>query len=80
MKTLTFKVSDDMAKQLKADARREKLSLSEFVRKRLSAGSGDEPIVSRELCTESGVEVFTSKGKLRPLTTEMVKEYLADFP
>ena len=80
MKTLTFKVSDDVAKQLKDEAHQERVSLSELVRRRLRAGSGDEPLVTRELCAESGVEVFTSNGKLQPITTEMVKVYLADFP
>jgi hypothetical protein len=80
VKTLTFKVSDDVARQLKDEARQERVSLSELVRRRLRAGSSDELLVSRELCPESGVEVFTSKGKLQPLTTEIVKEYLANFP
>jgi len=43
MKTLTVRLSDELAAQIEAESRRRKLSKSEIVRERLTLASGPQP-------------------------------------
>lgn len=80
MKTLTFKVSDDEARLIRSLAKREKLSVSEYLRRRASGGSGTRRIPSRVRCEFTGAMIFAALPDQPPLDTESVKEMLADFP
>lgn len=81
MRTISFKVSDDEATRIRRMANEEGLNLSEFLRRRVVAGSdaGADPI-PRVRCEFTGAEIFGTNSALPPLTTESVHESLADFP
>ena len=80
MPTITFKVSDDEARRLRSKAKRSRLSLSEFVRRRVSDTRNKKkpPLLKR--CPLTGVQIFHGTPDMIPLTTGTVREMLADFP
>ncbi len=80
MTTLTFKVSDEEARQIRARAHREKLSLSEYLRRRARAPSGYPSKIRRVRCPVTGAKIFAAPEHEPPLTTEAVKDLLSDFP
>ena len=80
MPTVTFKVSPDEARKLRAAARGARLTVSEFVRKKVRGAekSKKHPLTKR--CPLTGVQIFHGTPDMIPLTTETVREMLADFP
>jgi hypothetical protein len=81
MPTMSFKVSEDEARLIRALARKEKLTLSEYLRRRASSGSGATPApVQRTRCKHTGATIFAANLDLPPLSTESVRAMLADFP
>ena len=80
MKTLTFKVSDDEAQLIRSLAKREKLSVSEFLRRRAAGGKGAERSPGRVKCEFTGAMIFAPLSGQPPFDTESVREMLADFP
>ncbi|MCF7787363.1 MAG: hypothetical protein K9N47_14640 [Prosthecobacter sp.] len=80
MTTITFKVSDADAQVLRRKARAAKTSLSELLRRRVL--SGNEPVGNIGLirCPLTGAEIFAPAPTQPALTTESVRELLADFP
>lgn len=80
MKTLTFKVSDDEARLIRSLARREKLTLSEYLRRRASGANGGTGIPRRVKCKFTGALIFAPLAGYPPLDSESVREMLADFP
>lgn len=81
MPTITFKVSPDEARRLRAAARGAQLTLSEFVRKKVRGTPkklGAKPLLKK--CRYTGAMIFARNPDYPPLTTESVKEMLADFP
>jgi hypothetical protein len=79
MKTITFKVSDDEARLIRSQAKKENVTLSEYIRRRAFLPAIPEPKVKTVLCPVTGVRVFSISNS-EPLTTEKVKELLSDFP
>jgi hypothetical protein len=80
MPTLTFKVTDDEARRIRAEAKGGKMTLSEYVR-RGALNNGRKPgRVRRIRCEHTGATIFSSPAGAPPLTTEAVREMLADFP
>lgn len=79
MKTISFKVADDEARRIRQFARRERLSLSAYLRSR-TAGNLESGAIGRVRCQFTGVENFAAPAGTPPLTTETVREMLADFP
>ena len=80
MKTLTFKVTDDEARAIRALAKREGLSVSEFLRRQAKTVNTPAPEVTTTRCPLTGVTIFAPAPHLPPLTTESVHEMLASFP
>ena len=80
MTTLTFKVSDQEARFLRLAAQRERLSLSEFLRRRLGSVLPTAPSVKVVRCPTTGAMIFSPESPASPLTTSVVREILADFP
>ena len=80
MTTLTFKVSEQEARSLRLAARRERLTLSEFLRRQIRSGTSDTEAIRLIKCPETGAMIFSPDPQLPPLTTSAVKEILADFP
>jgi Family of unknown function (DUF6290) len=80
MKTLSFRASDDEAKLIRSLARQAGLSVSEFIRRQTISANEPEVAVTLVRCPITGAKIF---GKLRghaPLSTQMVKDLLSDFP
>ena len=80
MKTMTFKVDEEDARLLRGRARQAKLTLSEYLRRRLLEPVGAPPPVGRVKCPHTGAVVFAPMPSGARLTTESVREMLSDFP
>jgi hypothetical protein len=78
--TLTFKVTLDEARRIRAEARGKKMTLSEYVRGRALSDGKSSGHVRQVRCAHTGAKIFSSPPGARPLTTETVREMLADFP
>ena len=80
MTTITFKVTEDEARQIRTRARKEGLTVSEFLRRRVKAA----PLASRKpkrvRCPHTGAMIFSGTSDQTPLTTEAVRQMLSDFP
>ena len=80
MPTLTFKVTDEEARRIRALARRQKLSVSEFLRRQAQTGREEPRDITRVVCAYTGAVIFGPAPGLPPLNTESVRGMLADFP
>ena len=82
MTTLTFKVSDDEARLIRALAAREKMTLSAYLRRRAGGRSlGAAPAAPRRIrCHQTGAMIFAPLAHQAPLNTQVVKALLAEFP
>lgn len=80
MPTLTFKVSDEEARQIRALARRERLSVSEYLRRRAQPGREKPREIAHVVCAYTGARIFGPAPELPPLNTDSVRGLLADFP
>ena len=80
MATLTFKVTDDEARLIRSWARKERVTVSEYLRRRarLSLAPARQP--TRVRCPHTGAMIFASLDNQPPLTTDAVRELLSDFP
>ena len=80
MATLTFKVTDEEARLIRSRARRERVTVSEYLRRRaiLSLAPARKPAKVR--CPHTGAMIFASPDNQPPLTTDAVRELLSDFP
>lgn len=78
MTTISFKLPEADARELRRRARREKLSLSESLRRQLFPHG--ESALRTQRCPHTGAIVFAPAPHLAPLTTAVVREMLADFP
>jgi len=79
MITITFKASEDEARRIRQLARHERLSISEYLRRR-ALGNDSPSAYERVKCEFTGAEILKPVGAFAPLTTETVREMLADFP
>lgn len=80
MTTLTFKVTPVEARRIRGLARQAGLTLSEYLRRRASGQSGEPIKPGRVRCRFTGAMIFAPLVSQPPLTTETVKEIMADFP
>jgi len=80
MPTITFKVSTDEARRIRAEARRKKMTLSEYIRRRALSDGKSSSHMRRVRCSHTGATIFSSPSGAGPLTTETVREMLSDFP
>jgi hypothetical protein len=79
VKTISFKVSEDEDRRIRRQARRERLSLSAYLRRR-ATGAGGVKALKKVRCEFTGAEIFAPVPDQSPLTTEEVREMLTDFP
>lgn len=80
MATISFKVSPDEARKIRARARRERLTVSEFLRRQAVAPARSAAKVALRRCPLTGATIFGGAEDLPPLTVESTREILADFP
>jgi hypothetical protein len=76
MKTLTFKVTEDEERSIRQEARRAGISISEFLRQRIRGAGAVKVVKSRN----TGAPAFACATDTPPLTTQSVRDMLADFP
>ncbi len=79
MKTISFKVSEDEALRIRQKAKHEKLSVSEYLRRR-AVGLENPGPVGRIRCELTGAEIFAPLPESPALTTQTVRQMLTDFP
>ncbi len=80
MKTITFKVNDEEASLIRSLARREKTSVSEYLRRKATGIPAGQALPQRMLCPHTGAMVFSGMPGQEPLTTGSVRQMLAEFP
>ena len=82
MQTLTFKVSDDEARLIRALAARERVTLSTYLRRRAGGRSlGAAPAAPKRIrCQHTGAMIFAALPHDSPLNTQVVKVLLTEFP
>ena len=80
MTTISFKVGEDEARLIRARARKEGVSVSEYLRRRARLSTPVSRALRRVRCPHTGAMIFAAPDDRPPLTTEMVRELLADFP
>lgn len=80
MTTLSFKVTEEEARAIRRGARRERVSVSEYLRRRAAAPTPVAPAPKLVRCKFTGALVFDPAGELPPLTVASTREMLADFP
>lgn len=80
MTTLSFKVTEEEARAIQRGAGRERVSVSEYIRRRAAgpAPAVEKPALTR--CAHTGALIFAPAGELPPLTVASTREMLADFP
>lgn len=80
MPTLTFKVSEEEARRIRALARREGLSVSEYLRRQAQPGREKPREIAHVVCAYTGARIFGPAPELPPLNTDSVRGLLADLP
>ena len=80
MPTLTFKVTEDEARHIRALARRANLTVSEYLRRLARTGPAPEAPIRRVRCQYTGAMIFAPATGKPPLTTDTVRQILSDFP
>ncbi len=80
MSTISFKVDEHEARAIRLQAKREGVSVSEFLRRRarLALAPPEKPRTVR--CRHTGAKIFNAPEHLPPLSTEIVRDLLSDFP
>lgn len=79
LKTITFKVSDDEARLIRTQAKKENNTLSEYMRRRAFLPAEIKAKLVRLKCPLTGITVLSSPNQ-PPLNTETVRELLSNFP
>lgn len=80
MATLTVEVTDEEARLIRARARQERVTVSEYLRRRASLSPAPARKPARVRCPHTGAMIFASPDNQPPLTTDAVRELLSDFP
>jgi len=82
MAILTFKVTSEEAARIRRLARREHVTVSEFLRRRAMprVPAGDAGGYRIETSRVTGLPVMRAPRGTPPVTPEQVKALLADFP
>jgi hypothetical protein len=80
MPTLTFKVTEAEARLIRSRARQERVSVSEYLRRRARMPPSPPRKPHTIRCPHTGAMIFAPADDLPPLTTDVVRELLAEFP
>ncbi len=80
MVTISFKVDEQKARAIRLQAKREGVSVSEFLRRRARLAPSPPPKPRTVRCRHTGARIFAAPECLPPLSTETVRKLLADFP
>ena len=80
MATITFKVTEAEARHIRASARKQRLTVSEYLRRQSGAPFAVSRKPGKVRCAFTGAMIFSGAPGQAPLTTESVRQMLADFP
>ncbi len=80
MITITFKVSEDEARLIRSRAKKEQVSVSEYLRRRARSAASSFRKPRQVRCAHTGAMIFSAPENQARLTTESVRELLSDFP
>ena len=80
MPTLTFKVTTEEARQIRLAARRQRLSVSEFLRRKAMDVPKAPSKIPRMTCPRTHAVIFGPCPNLPPLDSQAVRDLLGDFP
>lgn len=80
MAVISFKVSAEDARAIRAQARKQRLTVSEFLRRQALAPVRPEPEIKLRKCPLTGAMVFDRVDDVAALSVESTREILADFP
>jgi hypothetical protein len=80
MKTLSFRVSDEEAHLIRSRAKRENLTLSDYLRRQLGVRQPPSQLPTRMKCEFTGAMIFAPLTDQIPFDTESVRNTLSDFP
>ncbi len=80
MTTISFKVSKEEAQAIRERAQRERLTVSEYLRRQAVAPPQSPALLTRSQCPLTGAFIFDGADDLNPLTVDSTREMLADFP
>ena len=80
MPTITFKVTDEEARLIRSRARRDRVTVSEYFRRRARLPLPAARTPAKVRCSHTGAMVFAKPDHQPPLTTDAVRELLSDFP
>jgi hypothetical protein len=80
MPTLTFKVTEEEARHIRALAKREKISVSEYLRRQAHPAARSAAPIGRVRCAYTGANIFAPAPDLPPLSTDSVRQILVEFP
>lgn len=80
MKTISFKVTDEEARAIRQEAKRRRLTVSEFLRRRAAGTESSGSAVGKVRCEFTGAEIFAPLSGSSLLTSDQVREMLGDFP
>ena len=80
MVTISFKVSEDDARLIRSRAAGERISVSEYLRRRARIPMPGPPPPRRVRCPHTGATIFAAIEDQPALTTETVRELLSDYP
>jgi len=78
--TISFKVSEGEERTIRARARREHLTVSEFLRRQAVALFKPPTVIERVKCPLTGAIIFGGAEDLPLLTVDSTREMLGDFP
>ena len=79
MTTLSFKVSEVEAREIRRQAKLAGITVSEFLHQRTMGKESGGP-VEKVRCEFTGAEIFARLVGKDSLTSKSVREVLADFP
>ena len=80
MTTISFKVSEEDAVAIRSLAKKEGVSVSEYLRRRARLSIPGPRKPRRVRCAHTGAMIFAAAKDQAPLTTAAVRELLSDFP
>jgi hypothetical protein len=81
MVTISFKVGLEEAQAIRARARQERVTVSEFLRRRAVAPARPAARIKLRRCPQTGAVIFDGLGdSIPPLTVQATREMLAEFP
>lgn len=79
MARVTFRLTDEEVRLIRARASKERVTVSEYLRRRAIFSLAPPRKPAKVRCPHTGAMIFGSPDNQPPLTTDAVRELLSDF-